>query len=338
MKFYNVTDYGISQSSENNTPALQKLVDSLKEKGGVIFFPNGIYKFNSSHFLLNRGNMEVGVYWTDNISILGQSMSGTILKMCGNSLGGKGYSLFSYFDLNRPICGCKFENFTVDGYDCLVEEYKHQGKAFYFQNVKDCIFQNLKIVGTPATGLGIDFIDNVMIDSIYCENCGRLWTYKTGHGGAGIGIGTGLSSNENFILRNCITNCCGHFGIFVEDQSLFHINDKSKHPMGMIISNNICRNGRYAGIGVRGGKNILISNNLSYENNDAGIEIDYIVTNCQITGNGVYNNKFGIRVCNDSIGEKKNIFVHDNQFMDNEICFEFCDNSGIYLSNNQTEA
>lgn len=338
MKFYNVIENGLSCENDNNTPQLQELINKLNANGGgIIFFPSGVYRFKSSELLLNNGNMEVGVYLQNNISIIGESLSGTILKMVGGSFGGRGFSLFSYFDLKNPISGCKFENFTIDGFDCVVQRYKHHGKAFYFQNVKDCIFRDLKIIGTPATGLGIDFLDNVAIENIYCNECGRLWEYKTGPGGAGIGIGTGLTGNENFIIRNCITTNCGHFGIFIEDQSLFHIEDESIHPKGSIISNNICRNGRYAGIGVRGGKNILISNNLCYENHNAGIEVDYIATNCHINGNDIYDNKIGIRVCNESEGEKKNILITNNIILNNLLDMELCQENSIIIQGNITK-
>ena len=46
--------------------------------------------------------------------------------------------------------------------------------------------------------MGIDMLDNVVLDSIYVYQGGRQWAYGGG-GGAGIGIGTGLWENENAV-------------------------------------------------------------------------------------------------------------------------------------------
>lgn len=319
--FYNALDYGMTESAEDNTAALQAAMDAVAEEGGgIIWIPKGTYLFKSSRVTVNSGNMEGAVWAKSKVSILGESLSGTVLKMTGDSACGKGFALFAYHDNTTPLEGCTYTNFTVDGADMVISSYNHQGKAFYYHNIKDCVFRDLRLLNTPATALGIDMLVNTVMDSIYCENCGREWVYDTGNGGAGIGIGTGKFANENYVIRNCICVGCGHFGIFLEDQGIFSAAKDKNYPKGAIVANNICRNGRYGGIGLRGGRYVLIQNNICYENHDVGIEIDYGIKDCDVLNNTCYDNgESGIAVENIVDGEKKDLNFSGNRLTGNGV-------------------
>ena len=320
---YNALDYGISTTSEDNTSALQTLVDTVNTNGGgIIYFPVGTYTFKSCRETVSSGNMEAAVWAKSKVSIMGESITGTVLKMTGDSACGKGFALFAYRDLTTPIEGCTYSNFTVEASECTITEYNHQGKAFYMQGIKNCVFRDLILKNTPATALGIDHLIDVTIDSIICENCGREWVYSTGNGGAGIGIGTGNYTNENYVIRNCICIGCGHYGIFLEDQGIFASTKTCGYAKGALITNNICRNNRYGGIGIRGGEYTTISNNICYDNNDAGIEVDYMIRNCDIIGNTCYANKQGIAVkdtTSDNVGTVSNINISNNRLTANTV-------------------
>ena len=320
---YNALDYNISTTSEDNTSALQTLVNTVNENGGgIIYFPVGTYTFKSCRETVSSGNMEAAIWAKSKVSIMGESITGTVLKMTGDSACGKGFALFAYRDLTTPLEGCTYSNFTVEASECTITEYNHQGKAFYMQGIKNCVFRDLILKNTPATALGIDHLIDVTIDSIVCENCGREWVYPTGNGGAGIGIGTGNYVNENYVIRNCICVGCGHYGIFLEDQGIFASTKTCGYAKGALITNNICRNNRYGGIGIRGGEYTTISNNICYSNNDAGIEVDYMIRNCDIIGNTCYANKQGIAVkdtTSDNVGAVSNINISNNRLTDNTV-------------------
>ena len=106
--------------------------------------------------------------------------------------------------LGGPILGLRAnaKNFTIDMSEASLTQYTHRGKAFYYSGIKDCVFRDLRLISTPSTALGIDMLDNVVIDSIYIYEGGRSGTYG-GNGGAGIGIGTGMWEHENYVIRNC---------------------------------------------------------------------------------------------------------------------------------------
>ncbi len=220
------------------------------------------------------------------VSIVGESITNTIIEVYGATT--KGAAWIASLDTNVTV-GCVFQNFTVDLSRESMTTYTHKGKAFYLSGIKDCVFRDLRLLNTPSTALGIDMLDNVVIDSVYVYNCGRRWSIG-GNGGAGIGIGTGKWENENYIIRNCICDSCGHFGIFLEDQGIFSSAKVRNYPKGQIIANNIVRNGRNYGIGVRGGKNVVITGNNLYENY-GGIYMDYGAKNVMVSNNIIQGSK-----------------------------------------------
>lgn len=315
---YNALDYNISTSSEDNTPAMQTLIDTVNSNGGgIIYLPVGTYKFKTSGTALNAMN-ESALVAKSNVSIIGESLTGTIIKMIGKT--NSGYTWLGYYNSATPIEGCTYSNFTVDAEECTITTYSHRGKAFFYHNVKNCVWRDLILRKTPATALGIDMLDNVVIDSIYCDNCGREWS-TGGEGGAGIGIGTGLYTNENYVIRNCICVNCGHYGIFLEDQGRFDSSYTYKHSKGASIVNNIVRGTKNYGIGLRGGKNIIIANNQTYENMNGGIYLDYGCHDVDINNNLVIDNTGDGILIETSMGNQNvnNILIQSNHIQGNGV-------------------
>lgn len=283
--YYNANNYGVVTGNNDNSSAMQDLMLSIHEKGGgVIFVPNGTYKFKA----------QMTAY--SNVSIWGESIDNTILKVVRDSDDGKEIALFYHHYpenkqalLSNPIKSCFYKNFTVDMSEMTVDTYRTGNKAFYYQNVQDCVFEDLKLIGTPATALGIDCLVNTHINRIYCENCGRTWETGGLYGGAAIGIGTGLLENESFTITNCICKNSGHFGIFVENQYIFHPEIYTGDTESIFISNNKVIGSRGNGIGVRRCNNVTISNNSICNSVENGIYIDQNCEKLNIKGNEVRN-------------------------------------------------
>ena len=280
------TDHGISTESEDNTPALQALVDSVHAAGGgTIYFPIGVYKFASGSV---NTVYKPAIVMRSNVSIVGENIEKTVFKQITKL----GYPMFwSFNSLSNPITGCSFSNFTVDAYDTGNNNLV-QGKAFHFQYARNCVFRDLILKGTIATAMGIDYIDQVVIDNVNCIDCGRTYEPNKGiEGTSGIGIGSGCDwGHENFIIINCTCVRCGQYGIFIEDQR-FLGGYSSSLAKGNIIANCIVRDGLNNGIGVRGASNITVSGCEVYGNAKHGLHIegpcvDVKVTSCGFSGNG----------------------------------------------------
>ena len=322
--YYNCQDYGVIPGSSDNTDAMQALIDLVHENGGgVIWIPIGVYMFdsvNSSYDMTS--NITTLLEAKSHVSILGESLSGSVLKVTGNTPQGAGLFCQNSVHSGEILEGCSYQNFTVDMSEASLTTYTHRGKAFYYSGIKDCVFRDLRLISTPSTSLGIDMLDNVVMDSIYVYEGGRQWT-DGGNGGAGIGIGTGKWQNENYIIRNCVCDSCGHFGIFLEDQGIFSAAKDRNYPKGQIISNNVIRNGRNYALGVRGGKNVLVTGNNLYENK-GGIYTDYGAINIVFSNNLIqgcteagFNYGNEMSVVNGADYPCENIVITGNTFVDN---------------------
>lgn len=325
--YHNVLDYGITQDADDNSLKFQQMVDELSQNGGgTIYVPRGTYKFDTSNgqYIEGTGGCKCCIKAKSNVSIVGESLTDSVFKMTGHS--SQGVCMFGYNSATNktPIEGCTYRNFTVNGEECTIDTYSSDGKAFFYQYVKNCVWRDLRLIGTPATSLGIDFLDNVVIDSIYCYESGRIHADNS-PGGAGVGIGTGAWENENFIVRNCICDNCGHFGIFLEDQHIFGdaAHRTPTYPKGAIIANNICRNGRNYGFGVRGGQHVIFEGNEAYENTNGGFFSDYQNKSIVIQNNLIRDNTGnGICLGNEKPGiletSFENVTIKDNVVIGNK--------------------
>ena len=285
--YYNVLDYGISTEAEDNRAALQSLIDTVNANGGgTIYFPNGTYNFKPTESGAWHAH---SIVLKSNVSIIGENANTTILKCSEAST----YALFYSRDKssNAPLEGCTFSNFTIDAYS-TGNTNKVWGKAFYCEYLRRCVFRDLILKGTIATALGIDFLDQVVIDNVTCIDCGRTFVSETSTSGtSGIGIGTGGWNDENFIITNCVCVGSGQYGIFIEDQHMFSGGDPKVTQKGCIISNCITRDGLYRGIGVRGGCHVIVENCISYNNTQDGFYADHICKNVKFNNNISVENK-----------------------------------------------
>ena len=297
---------------------MQALITTVHQNGGgIIWLPVGEYRFHTASSQGPAEDFQMCLVPKSGVSIIGESISKTVIKVYGATRYGVAW--MANQDDGNIISGCEYRNFTVDMSGETMETYTSGGKAFGMKAIRDCVFRDLRLLNTPSTSLGIDMLDNVVIDSVYIYRGGREW-HDNKPGGAGIGIGTGKWANENYIIRNCICDSCGHFGIFLEDQGLFRGQTRN-YPEGPAVTGNIVRNGRYFGIGVRGGKNVLISCNNIYRNH-GGIYLDYGAKNVMVSNNIISENTeegllFGIDDAGYGDYVCENIAVLGNSFFGN---------------------
>ena len=289
---YLADGYGVLTTNEDNTEALQALVDKVNFNGG------GIIELGVGAF-----NVAGQIAWKSNVGLVGQGQNVTIIKNTATSGALQG----TFYGDN--VNNISFRDFTIDASESTT------GKGIFIRYIEDGVFENLRIIGTIPTGLGIDFIDRVKILNCNIIGCGRgRWTVVTsGVGCSGIGIGTGWEGHqENFIISNCV--CDGNYnnGIFVEDQGRFGTTVMADGT-GQVIANNICRNGKNCGFSIWGGKNVTFANNISYNNSGAAFEIGYYAIDGMFIGNQAISCATGFRIGSIS---------HDSDnilFMNNEV-------------------
>lgn len=280
--------YGIKGDGEtDDSILLNNLVTKLNtDGGGVIYLPDGKYRLNSR------------ITWKSNVSLVGESYNAVLMPYCDNSVR-QGFAAISWlntdstsqgvYDSENPMVNCHFSNFTIDGINQNPSNYDSYPKGINMHFLKDCTFENIQFLNTFATGLGIDFLENVFIHNIYCYNCGRGYVVTDDEkiaGGAGIGIGTMGMENESCIISDCIADGCGNYGIFLEGGSIFPENGCKSH---YTIANCQCINGRKYGIAVKGTDNVMIANNIMRNNARDGFAMlkrySRRCVNVQIVGN-----------------------------------------------------
>ena len=284
----NAKSYGIKGDGEtDDSILLNDLVTKLNtDGGGVIYLPDGKYRLNSR------------ITWKSNVSLVGESYNAVLMPYCDNSVS-QGFAAISWlntdgtsqgvYDGENPMVNCHFSNFTIDGINQNPSNYDSYPKGINMHFLKDCTFEKIQFLNIYATGLGVDFLEDVFIHNIYCYNCGRGYVVTTDEniaGGAGIGIGTMGMEKESCIISDCIADGCGNYGIFLEGGSIFPENGCKSH---YTIANCQCINGRNYGIAVKGTDNVVIANNIMRNNARDGFAMlkrySRRCVNVQIVGN-----------------------------------------------------
>ena len=297
----NARNYGIVEDGVTDVaPLFTQLVAELSANGGgTIYLPNGNYMVGSR------------ITWRSNVSLVGESHKAVLMPYCDDSVE-QGFAAISWLELkddgkwkglyseSNPMVNCHFSNFTIDGINQNPSKYDSYPKGINIHFMKDCTFEKIQFLNTFATGLGIDFLENVFIHNIYCENCGRGYAPTQDEaiaGGAGIGIGTMGMSKESCVISDCIAVGCGNYGIFLEGGSKFPEGGCESY---YTISNCQTIDGRNYGIAVKGTSNVIVANNIMRNNNRDGFatlgRVDRHCENIQITGNiSIDNDGCGFR-------------------------------------------
>lgn len=141
---------------------------------------------------------------------------------------GYGYSMIHRGRWNPidPMYDITFQDFEIDGSGYTLTpdgQYNPEfTKGIFMQDVIRGVWRNLYIHDCGATGLGVDFLPDHLIENVIAERNGRLWQADGGHSGlvgaSGIGIGTGRYEYEPGVIAHCIARDNANHGIFWERQ------------------------------------------------------------------------------------------------------------------------
>lgn len=226
-----------------NTKELQKIMDKLSDEGGgTIHISSGTYYFKSAG--MNTAKTEdYAIKCRDNITIIGDGTndnSGTILKPYGvTSIGLDMFYFNDYSDTGNGnyLVNADFRNFIIDGAEANTQQYTTAGKGFMINILRDCDWENVKVMNTDATGFGMDCPINCTITRCVAINCGKAATTSSA-GASGFGIGTGYSDQEYMHIKDCISTGNKKFGFFFEHQGRFNEQKyTASSSKGFVVSN-----------------------------------------------------------------------------------------------------
>ncbi|MFY1702381.1 right-handed parallel beta-helix repeat-containing protein [Micromonospora sp. WMMA1923] len=290
--YCDATAYGlVGDGVTNDQPALAALVDRLGDgyaadgRARVIHCPPGIYSIR-----------DAGTIWRSGVSLVGAGPGATrfLLSNEGNRAEPTPLAFWTTVqhgaDRDRHIADCTFADFEIDGSGVAMAEYNYLAKGLGLQYVARGVFRNLYIHHTAATGLGCDFLQDSVIESVVVVGCGRLDNGEE-MGGAGIGVGIGgWGSAERLTIANCTTVGNGTNGIFLELQK-----DYWTPPRGYRIIGCHSQGNRF-GISDWGADGLIVSACTMTGNLEAGFDVSAegtagvagrggLLTDCVIDGN-----------------------------------------------------
>ncbi len=302
-KVYDITQYGVVEGDIDdyatcvrNTIAIANLFLEVQSYGGgAVLIPAGTFSIIPGIIKLQ-----------ENVSIVGVSKELSVLKCQPSAIGiGAVFGYDGAISKERALKHCVFKDFAIDMTYYVLPKNMPWGvnqKGIFYQYLEHCSFERLRMIGSPATALGVDYLMDCFIVNCEFIDCGKYFRKKKGeeeayvnhygnYGCAGIGIGTGGYDDENLIISGNICHGCGQFGIFIENQvRLSNSRETPPDGRGIIISNNITRNGLNCGIGVRDGRNVIVTGNVTYSNYGAGIYCDFSLGDVSINHNIVLGN------------------------------------------------
>lgn len=222
--YFNATQYGLSveHSGEENSAALQALIDRVSAEGGTIYIPAGEYAF------AENGTQTIGshcIQMRSNVSIVGDG-DATVLKPVGHTQYGLDMFYFNaYLDTGAAVYleNCSFSSFLIDASGTTCDIYTSAGKGFMFNLIRNCHWDHVTVKNTDATGFGVDCPLDCSIRNCVAINCGKAAS-ETDPGASGFGIGYGYAPDENMTIRDCIAIDNKKFGFFFEHQGRFDEN------------------------------------------------------------------------------------------------------------------
>ena len=146
-----------------------------------------------------------------------------------------------------------FKNFIIDGEVNAAYSYESSGNGFRTSFYEDCVWDNVIVMNTNATGFGCDYPKNSIIKNSKAINCGKeakkyyidtdgtVWDggIERAPGGSGFGIGTGYSDEESLIITECEAFNNAKFGFFFEQQSRFGSNNFNSIKGKFVVKNSI---------------------------------------------------------------------------------------------------
>lgn len=274
--------------ASDHSAALQALINrAAANGGGLIYLPTGLYGLSAT------------LTWASRVGLIGDGAGKSVLKwMASGDMTSAMISGLAGSGTN-PYTDCRFSGLEFDGSAATQSSYSVAGKALYIQNMVRPVFDYLYVHDMPATGIGVDFLQDAVFDANVVINCGRL-NSGTQPGGAGIGIGVGNASiTETYTLTNNHLYFNKTYGVFFETQNSVQTAD----AQAIVTANTIRVSGTGCGIGdcglrrficvgnhiegaSSGGEGITVRpGTLHYSPGISGLIADNIVVS--VAGNGI---------------------------------------------------
>jgi hypothetical protein len=289
----------ITDGTADNVQIQDAIDEVAAAGGGVVHIKAGTYDID------NR------IVPKDNVTIQGEGWGATVLA------GSTSLSNFAVIaragDSSTPVENITLRDFEIDGTNMNHSGFDSGRKGTVLNYMRNLVIDHVYIHDTPATGMGLDFMDGAIIVNCLVEDCGTAGQ-GISSGSNGFGLGIGVWGKEPVIIANNIARRNANAGFVIENI----LDTGTVQSTHFLFLNNQLYENKYGGY-IGGGAMGVISNSIIEDNTDEGLWFDqdnnfqaaeFILANNQIQNNG----KAGIRLNRQ---ECKNFLIQGNDISGN---------------------
>lgn len=201
-----VREFGaVGDGVSDDSKAIEAAISAAeKAGGGTVDFQKGVYKC-------------MGLKPKSLVSFQGRGWGETVLKGFDNHSDQAIVDGTGCYSEASPLTEFNVYDIELDGRDMNHLGYHYNRKGIGNQWMKNCVFRNVFVHDTPATGIGTDFIINGYFLGCLVTKCGTPG--KTGNGVGSNGFGIGVShATEVVVFSGCQAIEAANNGFTLEAQ------------------------------------------------------------------------------------------------------------------------
>lgn len=204
---FDVTEYGaLADGEADDTQAINKAINEARDAGGgTVFFPRGTYRC-------------MAVRPKSYVTLQGTGWGESILKGFNDHSDKALIDATGDYSEKSPLLEFNMSDLELDGRDMNRQGYHYNRKGIGNQWQKNCVFHNVFVHDTPATGIGTDFTINVYFINCLIKDCGTKGIVGNGVGSNGFGIGVS-NITEVVVFSGCQALGIANNGFTLEAQT-----------------------------------------------------------------------------------------------------------------------